>query len=82
MSEPTHDAQLAGMMSLNPVEVTEEASAERYAGPSGLLVRQSTKQSWSQAKKLDALKDMTPARLADWVEGLNEVAGFAKYRVA
>ena len=81
MSEPTHDAQLAGLMSLDPVEVVEEAP-ERYAGPSPVLVRQSSKQSWAQAKTLDALKDMGPKRLADWVAGLNEVAGFAKYRVA
>ncbi|UYL86344.1 hypothetical protein JOVITA_40 [Microbacterium phage Jovita] len=53
-----------------------------YSGPSPLLVRQSTKQSWAQAKPLDALKDMAPKRLADWVDGMNEVAGFAKYRVA
>ena len=82
MSEPTHDAQLAGLMSLDPVEVVEEAPAERYSGPSPVLVRQSSKQSWAQAKVVDALKDMSPARLADWVAGLNEVAGFAKYRVA
>ncbi|WNM67943.1 hypothetical protein SEA_ALBEDO_40 [Microbacterium phage Albedo] len=78
MAEPIHDAQLAGMMSLDPVEVVTPA----YSGPSPLLVRQSTKQSWAQAKPLDALKDMAPERLADWVDGMNEVAGFAKYRVA
>ncbi|QTF81974.1 hypothetical protein SEA_BABYYODA_40 [Microbacterium phage BabyYoda] len=60
----------------------EEVEPERYAGPSPVLVRQSSKQSWAQAKTLDVLKDMGPRRLADWVAGLNEVAGFAKYRVA
>ncbi|QJD53448.1 hypothetical protein QDW38_gp39 [Microbacterium phage Lynlen] len=78
MAEPIHDAQLASMMSLDPVEVSEPA----YSGPSPLLVRQSTKQAWAQAKPLDVLKDMAPQRLADWVDGMNEVAGFAKYKVA
>ncbi|QDP45057.1 hypothetical protein QDW22_gp39 [Microbacterium Phage DirtyBubble] len=98
MSEPMHDAQLAGLMSLDPAQMeadaalqdamfdgecpVEEAEPERYAGPSPVLVRQSSKQSWAQAKTLDVLKDMGPRRLADWVAGLNEVAGFAKYRVA
>ncbi|WXW92781.1 hypothetical protein SEA_TUKTUK_40 [Microbacterium phage TukTuk] len=77
MAEPIHDAQLAGMMSLDPVEVTPA-----YSGPSPILVRRDSRQAWAQAKPLDVLKDMAPERLADWVDGMNEVAGFAKYKVA
>ncbi|AVR56782.1 hypothetical protein PBI_ELVA_41 [Microbacterium phage Elva] len=61
---------------------SEVVEPERYAGPSPVLVRRDSRQSWAQAKTLDALKDMGPERLAAWVAGLNEVAGFAKYRVA
>ncbi|QOP64867.1 hypothetical protein QDW36_gp38 [Microbacterium phage Avocadoman] len=89
MSEPTHDAQLAGMMSLNPVEIVdvnyaaiEERLAAAYSGPSPILVRRDSRQAWAQAKPLDVLKDMAPERLADWVDGMNEVAGFTKYKVA
>jgi|GEM_PF-5443463 len=65
-------------------DVIEQVQAEgdRHVGPSPILVRRDTKQAWSQAKTLDALKDMAPEKLSAWVDGMNEVAGFAKYRVA
>ncbi|QOP66629.1 hypothetical protein SEA_LAHQTEMISH_38 [Microbacterium phage Lahqtemish] len=88
LGEPDHRAPVDLVMEHRFDEDGELVSSEvvepveAYAGPSPLLVRSSTKQAWSQAKPLDALKDMAPARLADWVAGMNEVAGFAKYRVA
>lgn len=60
---------------------TPEAT-EAYSGPSPILVRRDSRQAWAQAKPLDVLKDMAPERLADWVDGMNEVAGFTKYKVA
>ncbi|WNT44431.1 hypothetical protein SEA_NICKY22_40 [Microbacterium phage Nicky22] len=86
LGEPDHQAPVDLVMKHTFDDqgelVSSEVIAPAYAGPSPLLVRQSTKQSWAQAKPLEALKDMAPERLADWVEGMNEVAGFAKYRVA
>ncbi|QOP66355.1 hypothetical protein SEA_DICKRICHARDS_38 [Microbacterium phage DickRichards] len=106
MAEPAHDAQLAGMMSLDPKVlgepdhrapvdlvmkhtfdddgelVSSEVVTPAYSGPSPILVRRDSRQAWAQAKPLDVLKDMAPERLADWVDGMNEVAGFAKYKVA
>ncbi|UYL86699.1 hypothetical protein QDW41_gp42 [Microbacterium phage QMacho] len=87
LGEPDHQAPVDLVMKHTFDDAGELVSSEvikpvAYSGPSPLLVRQSTKQSWAQAKPLDALKDMAPERLADWVDGMNEVAGFAKYRVA
>lgn len=45
-----------------------------------ILVRSSSKQAWSQAKRLEVLKDMTAERLASWVEQLNDSLGWAKYK--
>ncbi|UKH48475.1 hypothetical protein QDW18_gp38 [Microbacterium phage Katzastrophic] len=80
MTEPMHDAALPGLMSVDPVEVVEDEPV-RFTGPSPILVRRDTKQAWSQAKTLDVLKDMHPEQLQAWVDGMNETAGFAKYRV-
>jgi hypothetical protein len=44
-----------------------------------LLVRKSSKQSWSQAGHVDLLD--SPASLEEKLESLNEGAGFAKYKV-
>lgn len=44
-----------------------------------LLVRKSSKQSWSQAGHIDLLD--SPESLAEKLESLNEGAGFAKYKV-
>ncbi|QOC59489.1 hypothetical protein QDW47_gp40 [Microbacterium phage AnnaLie] len=62
--------------------VSSEVVTPAYSGPSPILVRRDSRQAWAQAKPLDVLKDMAPERLADWVDGMNEVAGFAKYKVA
>lgn len=45
-----------------------------------ILVRKTSKQSWSQAAKI-ALLD-SAERLEAWVEGMNETAGWAQYKVA
>ncbi|QOP64273.1 hypothetical protein QDW16_gp31 [Microbacterium phage Quenya] len=74
---PTEDYALVDV----DLDKIEERVAAAYAGPSPILVRRDTKQSWSQAKTLDVLKDMHPEQLQAWVDGMNEVAGFAKYRV-
>lgn len=47
-----------------------------------ILVRRDTKQSWSQAKRLEVLKDMSAERLASWIEQMNDSLGWAKYRAA
>ena len=44
-----------------------------------LLIRSTTKQSWSQATKQVMLD--TFERLSDWATALNEVAGWNKYAV-
>lgn len=59
-----------------------EAIEARYTGPVTLISRRDTKQGWKNAKPFTELKDMTPERVQAWVSGMNEVAGFEKFRVA
>lgn len=47
---------------------------------STLLIRKSTKQSWSQATKQQMLD--SAERLAAWVDQMNDSLGWAKYKVA
>lgn len=43
-----------------------------------LLIRNTSKNSWAQAAKLEMLD--SPLRLSELTEGMNEQAGFAKYK--
>jgi hypothetical protein len=72
MAEPLHDAQLPGMMSLNPTPVVTP-------GPTTLLIRKSNKQGWAQATEHTMLDSFE--RLAIWADGMNEQAGWNKYAV-
>jgi len=76
--EPMHDAQLPGLMALDPAEV-EEPKLATPREDSVLLIRRDTKQGWKQATK-QVMKDSAD-RLRDLAAGMNEELGWAKYGV-